>query len=111
MRMLNPATYSDGVWALLEGFQEYFGYGMGANVYLTPSATQGFSPHYGAFVLLLVDPVSCAPSALQMILKHLFSNLRAVNDGAYIRLLMRLQLCLDFPLVRLLPKLFMTIYS
>lgn len=56
VRMLNPATYCDGVWAVLEGLQEYFGYGMGANVYLTPASTQGFSPHYDdieAFVLQL----------------------------------------------------------
>ncbi|KAJ8044731.1 Ribosomal oxygenase 1 [Holothuria leucospilota] len=56
VRLLNPQTYSDTVWKLLSVLQEHFGSFCGANVYLTPAATQGFAPHYDdieAFILQL----------------------------------------------------------
>lgn len=40
----------------MSALQEYFGTSVGANIYLTPSGTQGFAPHYDdieAFVLQL----------------------------------------------------------
>ncbi|XP_072032390.1 ribosomal oxygenase 1-like [Amphiura filiformis] len=56
IRMLNPQTYSHAVWKLNSTLQEYFSCLVGANVYLTPSGTQGFAPHYDdieAFVIQL----------------------------------------------------------
>ncbi|XP_066927843.1 ribosomal oxygenase 1-like [Clytia hemisphaerica] len=56
IRMLNPATFSSNVWHLCSKLQEYFGCLVGANVYLTPPASQGFAPHYDdieAFVVQL----------------------------------------------------------
>ncbi|KAI0233822.1 hypothetical protein LSAT2_015978 [Lamellibrachia satsuma] len=56
VRLLNPHTYSVSVWKLLSILQEYFGCCVGANLYLTPPATQGFAPHWDdieAFILQL----------------------------------------------------------
>ncbi|XP_066279326.1 bifunctional lysine-specific demethylase and histidyl-hydroxylase NO66 [Branchiostoma lanceolatum] len=56
VRLLNPQTYSHGVWRLCSALQEYFSSMVGANIYLTPPGTQGFAPHYDdieAFVLQL----------------------------------------------------------
>ncbi|CAH1264291.1 RIOX1 [Branchiostoma lanceolatum] len=56
VRLLNPQTYSHGVWRLCSSLQEYFSSMVGANIYLTPPGTQGFAPHYDdieAFVLQL----------------------------------------------------------
>ncbi|XP_035672115.1 bifunctional lysine-specific demethylase and histidyl-hydroxylase NO66 [Branchiostoma floridae] len=56
VRLLNPQTYSQGVWRLCSTLQEYFSSMVGANIYLTPPGTQGFAPHYDdieAFVLQL----------------------------------------------------------
>ncbi|XP_064484530.1 bifunctional lysine-specific demethylase and histidyl-hydroxylase NO66-like [Ornithodoros turicata] len=56
IRLLNPQTYSRGVWRLCSQLQEFFGSFVGANVYLTPAGSQGFAPHYDdieAFVLQL----------------------------------------------------------
>ncbi|XP_019643826.1 PREDICTED: bifunctional lysine-specific demethylase and histidyl-hydroxylase NO66 isoform X1 [Branchiostoma belcheri] len=56
VRLLNPQTYSQGVWRLCSSLQEYFSSMVGANIYLTPPGTQGFAPHYDdieAFVLQL----------------------------------------------------------
>jgi hypothetical protein len=75
-------------------YQEYFGYGMGANVYLTPASTQGFSPHYGSNsfflcwpscpiltspkrVVSLVVPCGCA----QTTSKRSFCSWRAARGG------------------------------
>ena len=44
--MLNPNTYSNSIWKLCAGLQEFFGCFTGSNVYLTPPSTQGFAPHY-----------------------------------------------------------------
>ncbi|XP_035534630.1 ribosomal oxygenase 1 [Morone saxatilis] len=56
LRMLNPQAFSSTVWNVLSILQEQFGSMAGANVYLTPSGTQGFAPHYDdieAFVVQL----------------------------------------------------------
>lgn len=56
VRILNPQTYNKKIQLLLATLQEYFGTMVGANVYLTPSGSQGFAPHYDdieAFVLQL----------------------------------------------------------
>ena len=46
VRLLNPATYSNSIWKMCAGLQEFFGCFTGANTYLTPASTQGFAPHY-----------------------------------------------------------------
>lgn len=46
LRMLNPQTFSNSVWKMCSGLQEFFGCFVGANTYLTPPSTQGFAPHY-----------------------------------------------------------------
>lgn len=54
IRILNPQTFFKKIHCLNAGLQEYFGCFVGANVYLTPSGSQGFAPHYDdieAFVL------------------------------------------------------------
>lgn len=56
VRVLNPQTYSRGLWQVNSVLQEYFHSCVGSNVYLTPPGTQGFAPHYDdieAFVLQL----------------------------------------------------------
>ncbi|CAH2008944.1 unnamed protein product [Acanthoscelides obtectus] len=56
IRVLNPHTYDQRVYAVLAALQEYFGCMAGANVYLTPPGSQGFAPHYDdieAFVIQL----------------------------------------------------------
>nr|CAI5868731.1 unnamed protein product [Callosobruchus analis] len=56
IRVLNPHTYDQRVYAVLAALQEYFGCMAGANVYLTPPGCQGFAPHYDdieAFVIQL----------------------------------------------------------
>ncbi|KAG8011429.1 Ribosomal oxygenase 1 [Nibea albiflora] len=56
LRMLNPQAFSSTVWNVLSILQEQFGSMAGANVYLTPSGTQGFAPHYDdieAFIIQL----------------------------------------------------------
>uniref|UniRef100_A0A2P2I0X5 Bifunctional lysine-specific demethylase and histidyl-hydroxylase n=2 Tax=Hirondellea gigas TaxID=1518452 RepID=A0A2P2I0X5_9CRUS len=56
LRMLNPQTFHKPVWQLLATLQGYMGSFCGANMYLTPPATQGFAPHWDdieAFVLQL----------------------------------------------------------
>nr|CAH7755253.1 unnamed protein product [Callosobruchus chinensis] len=56
IRVLNPHTYDQRVYAVLAALQEYFGCMVGANVYLTPPGSQGFAPHYDdieAFVIQL----------------------------------------------------------
>lgn len=54
VRMLNPQTFHPPLHRLTYALQEYFGCMVGANTYLTPPGTQGFSPHYDdieAFIL------------------------------------------------------------
>eukprot|EP00026_Physarum_polycephalum_P007994 Phypoly_transcript_08067.p1 GENE.Phypoly_transcript_08067~~Phypoly_transcript_08067.p1 ORF type:complete len:491 (+),score=78.22 Phypoly_transcript_08067:42-1514(+) len=46
VRLKNPQTFHDGLWKMLATLQEYFGCFVGANTYLTPAGSQGFSPHY-----------------------------------------------------------------
>jgi len=46
VRLLCPQKHHDGVWSLLSLLEEAFGCMVGANAYLTPSASQGFAPHY-----------------------------------------------------------------
>ncbi|KRT78949.1 hypothetical protein AMK59_6874, partial [Oryctes borbonicus] len=56
VRIMNPHTYNHKVRDMLSTLQEYFGSMVGANVYLTPSGSQGFAPHYDdieAFVIQL----------------------------------------------------------
>ncbi|XP_039981107.1 ribosomal oxygenase 1 isoform X2 [Xiphias gladius] len=56
LRMLNPQAFSSTVWNVLSILQEQFGSMAGANIYLTPTGTQGFAPHYDdieAFVIQL----------------------------------------------------------
>eukprot|EP01135_Chromosphaera_perkinsii_P009410 Nk52_evm86s1737 gene=Nk52_evmTU86s1737 len=56
LRFLNPATYNEVLWQMEESLQQFFGFGMGCNIYLTPAGTQGFAPHYDdieAFLLQL----------------------------------------------------------
>lgn len=56
VRLLNPQTYSHGLWYINSVLQEYFHSCVGSNIYLTPPGTQGFAPHYDdieAFVLQL----------------------------------------------------------
>jgi lysine-specific demethylase/histidyl-hydroxylase NO66 len=56
VRLLNPQTYSRSVWKLNSTLQQFFNSCVGANIYLTPSGSQGFAPHYDdieAFVLQL----------------------------------------------------------
>eukprot|EP01006_Ploeotia_vitrea_P047000 TRINITY_DN67078_c4_g1_i3.p1 TRINITY_DN67078_c4_g1~~TRINITY_DN67078_c4_g1_i3.p1 ORF type:complete len:674 (-),score=332.69 TRINITY_DN67078_c4_g1_i3:17-2014(-) len=53
-RVLCPQRYMPKMWHLLSALEEFFGYGCGCNVYVTPAGTQGFAPHYDeieAFVL------------------------------------------------------------
>ncbi|GAB6021439.1 hypothetical protein CHUAL_004045 [Chamberlinius hualienensis] len=56
VRLLNPQTFSTGIWKLNSTLQEFFENFVGANIYLTPPGSQGFAPHYDdieAFVLQL----------------------------------------------------------
>nr|XP_039249312.1 ribosomal oxygenase 1-like isoform X2 [Styela clava] len=56
LRIKNPQAFSKPVWKLCATLQEYFKNMVGSNIYLTPSGTQGFAPHYDdieAFVLQL----------------------------------------------------------
>ncbi|XP_074662230.1 ribosomal oxygenase 1-like [Tubulanus polymorphus] len=56
VRFLNPHTFHNGLWKKMSVLQEYFGSGVGANIYLTPPGSQGFAPHYDdieAFVIQL----------------------------------------------------------
>eukprot|EP00794_Sanderia_malayensis_P020471 gene20471-22487_t len=49
-------SFSESMWKLTSILQEYFGVFVGANIYLTPPGSQGFSPHYDdieAFILQL----------------------------------------------------------
>jgi lysine-specific demethylase/histidyl-hydroxylase NO66 len=41
VRMKNPQTYSNTIWKVCAGLQEFFGCFTGANTYLTPPASQG----------------------------------------------------------------------
>ncbi|XP_055923296.1 bifunctional lysine-specific demethylase and histidyl-hydroxylase NO66 [Eupeodes corollae] len=54
IRLLNPQTYLDGIFAMNSSLQEMFHCMVGSNAYLTPPNSQGFAPHYDdieAFVL------------------------------------------------------------
>lgn len=54
VRLLNPQTFMPQLHRLNATLQEYFNCLVGANLYLTPSRSQGFAPHYDdieAFVL------------------------------------------------------------
>lgn len=54
VRLLNPQTFIPRLHRFNATLQEYFHCLVGANVYLTPSNSQGFAPHYDdieAFVL------------------------------------------------------------
>ncbi|XP_076874145.1 ribosomal oxygenase 1 isoform X2 [Brachyhypopomus gauderio] len=55
LRMLNPQAFSSTVWNVLSILQERFGSMAGANVYLTPSGTQGFAPHYDDIEAFIVQ--------------------------------------------------------
>jgi len=46
VRLLNPQAFHDAVWKMLAILQEHFGCFTGANAYLTPAGSQGFSPHF-----------------------------------------------------------------
>ncbi|GMI46005.1 hypothetical protein TrCOL_g12722 [Triparma columacea] len=46
VRLLCPQMYSDDVWELCSILETTFGCMVGANAYLTPTASQGFAPHY-----------------------------------------------------------------
>ena len=46
VRFLSPQQHSDRVWRLLHLLDSALGMQCGANSYLTPAGTQGFSPHY-----------------------------------------------------------------
>jgi bifunctional lysine-specific demethylase and histidyl-hydroxylase NO66 len=56
VRVLRPHQYCQKVSTMLAHLEEEFGQGFGANTYLTPAGSQGFSPHWDdveAFVLQL----------------------------------------------------------
>eukprot|EP00124_Ichthyophonus_hoferi_P005470 Ihof_evm2s801 gene=Ihof_evmTU2s801 len=56
LRLLNPQSFLQPMWRMLSIMQEFFGCGMGVNIYLTPANAQGFAPHYDdieAFVMQL----------------------------------------------------------
>ena len=46
VRLLCPQMHSDDVWELCSILETTFGCMVGANAYLTPTASQGFAPHY-----------------------------------------------------------------
>ncbi|GJP35283.1 hypothetical protein CLOM_g19776 [Closterium sp. NIES-68] len=54
LQVLHPQRWSDQLWLLLGALEHHWQGNVGCNVYLTPAASQGFSPHYDdidAFVL------------------------------------------------------------
>lgn len=56
VRVLRPHQYCQRVSTMLAHLEEEFGQGFGANTYLTPAGSQGFSPHWDdveAFVVQL----------------------------------------------------------
>lgn len=46
VRLLCPQMHSDDIWELCSILESSFGCMVGANAYLTPTASQGFAPHY-----------------------------------------------------------------
>lgn len=46
IRLLRPQEFVDSLWALCSMLETFFGSVVGANVYLTPSNSQGFAPHF-----------------------------------------------------------------
>lgn len=46
IRLLRPQEFFDPLWALCSMLETFFGSVIGANVYLTPSNSQGFAPHF-----------------------------------------------------------------
>lgn len=46
VRLLCPQKFSDPIWKLLSILESEWGCMVGSNIYLTPSGTQGFAPHY-----------------------------------------------------------------
>jgi Cupin superfamily protein len=54
VRLLHPQRWHDSLWQLLATYEQFWGCPTGCNVYLTPSGSQGFAPHFDdidAFIL------------------------------------------------------------
>lgn len=46
MRLLRPQEHSDALWNLCSQLETFLSCVVGANIYLTPTASQGFAPHF-----------------------------------------------------------------
>jgi len=55
VRVLCPQRFSEPMWKMVSTFEDYWGYGAGANVYLTPKGTQGFAPHYDEIEAFIIQ--------------------------------------------------------